>query len=96
MPDSFTNKAKMFHISLGIAGTIRQSDERIEGILVDDNGRSLSANEVRHFLCNQRKENGYTVYAGCSNMDSRGYCQGHDKESSSPIDKNNYGGSNAK
>lgn len=74
-----------YHLGLDIAGTLRQPDKRLKGLLSND-GRKLSAKEVRHFLHSLRVQNPeQTVFTGdcCDNQGPDGGCLGHpDKEAS--------------
>ena len=68
-----------FHIGLDIAGTLRQPNKHIDGLIAID-GRELSAKEVRHFLHNLRAKNpGQTMFTGdrCDNQGADGGCLGH-------------------
>lgn len=73
-----------YHIGLDIAGTLRQPNKVLNGLLSDE-GRNLSAKEVRHFLHNLRVKNPkQTLFTGdrCDNQGPDGGCLGHpDKES---------------
>ena len=69
------DKGKTMHMCLDIDGTCKRPDHIIEGILTSD-GKDFTAAEVREFLQNKKTE-GYEVWAGCDNMDEKGYCQGH-------------------
>lgn len=72
-----------YHVGLSIAGTLRQPDRHLDGLISSD-GRDLSAKEVRHFLHELKEKNpALELFTGdnCDNQDERGYCQGHpDKE----------------
>ena len=68
-----------YHIGLSIAGTIRQKDYQIEG-LINVEGRDLSAREVRHFLRELKKKNpALELFTGdnCDNQGPNGGCLGH-------------------
>lgn len=80
----FSNVSKTFHISVDIDGVLEKSDHYLDGMLAN-NDKKLSAAEVRIFLKEQRETYGYEVYSGCNNVDSKGYCLGHDQKSS-PLD----------
>jgi hypothetical protein len=68
-----------YHVGLSIAGTLRQPDRHLDGLITVD-GRDLSAKEVRHFLCElKQKKPALELFTGtnCDNQDARGHCQGH-------------------
>ena len=74
-----------WHIGLDIAGTLRQPDEHLDG-LITIGGRDMTASEVRHHLFNLRqKDPALTLFTGdcCDNQGPNGGCLGHpDKEPS--------------
>ena len=76
---AFAAAPKTYHVGLGIAGTLRQTDCELDGIIAN-NGRDLTGQEVRIFLSQLKQGNpALTVFTGdtCDNQNERGECQGH-------------------
>ncbi len=70
---------KSFHMSVDIAGALRRGDQHLDGILIDDSGRELSAQEVRAKF-QQELSRGYSIFCGgCDNRDADGRCAGHEE-----------------
>ena len=67
------------HIVMSIDGALKLSDEMLDGAIIDDNGKSLSASEARKVL-NDYKAKGFKVMPACDHHDERGYCLGHEVE----------------
>lgn len=67
---------KTYHVGIAIDPVLRMSDRKIDGILCDDSGRSMSAKEIRVFLQSERAK-GYSVFSGCENRKPDGACAGH-------------------
>lgn len=68
-----------YHLGFDIAGTMRQSDEDLDGALSTD-GRPLTGKEVRHYLFNIRQKNpALKLFTGdcCNNQGADGGCLGH-------------------
>lgn len=68
-----------YHVGLSIAGTLRQPDRHLDG-LISSNGHDLSAKEVRRFLRELKAKNpALELFTGstCDNQNERGSCQGH-------------------
>lgn len=68
----------MRHICISIDGALRTPKGDLEGVLSDED-KEYSDAEVRAFLT-EKKAEGFTVWAGCDNMDETGRCQGHPDE----------------
>lgn len=76
---TFLEAGTTYHLGLCIAGTLRQSNRRLNGI-INNNGRNLTAGEVRIFLGKLLQENPVLkVFSGdvCDNQNEQGECQGH-------------------
>lgn len=69
-----------YHVGIAIDPALRMSDRKLDGILSDDSGRSMSPKEIRLFLQGERAK-GYSVFCGCDNRKPNGCCAGHREDS---------------
>ncbi len=67
-----------FHIGVDIRGALKRSDKELDGILIDDSGRELSAQEVRAKFRSEMSE-GRSIFCGCDNRKEDGSCAGHEQ-----------------
>jgi len=67
---------KTYCLTLDIEGALSQPDKNLEGLVNDDNGNPLSAQELRK-ICKEKKAEGFKVLPMCDNHNEDGYCQGH-------------------
>ncbi len=68
---------KKIHVGIHIADALKKSDQYLDRMLIDDEGREFSAEEVRQFLSEEAAK-GYTIFCGCDNRRKDGGCAGHE------------------
>lgn len=71
-----TRTSKSFCVQPDIQGFLAQRNFEIDGSILE-NGRRLSANEIRARLT-ELHQKGFVVVPTCGNHDAKGYCQGHE------------------
>jgi hypothetical protein len=74
------NKKRSVHITIACDTILEWTPKELmenQGLLMDDNGRILSGIQMYN-LAAQCKKDGFIVIPMCDNVDSRGYCQGHE------------------
>lgn len=68
------------HMCIDIFGALRNTDKYLDGLLKDDNGRSLTGADVRAFLEERVATTGKRFFTGCDNETIDGRCGGHGKK----------------
>jgi len=66
------------HMCMSVRGALRKPDKQIKGILLHEDGRSMTASEVRETLYNELSKGHEVIPIGdCDNFDYKKGCQGH-------------------
>jgi len=69
--------SRMMHVGIHIEWALMNSNRDLAGLLIDNDGHKLSADEVRRFFAEEIAK-GYTIFCGCDNRREDGGCAGHD------------------
>ena len=72
---------------MSVRGALRKPDKEIKGILLHNDGRPMSASEVRETLFDELSKGHEKIPIGdCDNFDYKNGCQGHEqKEKIEPV-----------
>lgn len=66
------------HVSASIKGLLNESDESLDNMLTDGEGKPLSAQEAREILTAELEQGRlYIKSEGCDNFDPKKGCLGH-------------------
>lgn len=68
-----------YHITIDLVGGLRLPDHELNGFIIDDDGRRLTAAEARKLFVAKLRE-GFDVLPMCEHHDSKGHCLGHPTE----------------
>ena len=69
-------RSRTVHLGVDIKGAMKRGDRYLGGLLIDENGRELTAAEVRTLFAREQAQ-GYTIFCGCDNRRADGGCAGH-------------------
>lgn len=70
-----------YHLCMSVRGALRKPKKQLKGIMFDDNGRPMSADEVIETLMDELSKGHEVLPIGeCDNFDYIHGCKGHPDE----------------